>query len=260
MSFSIEGKRMLVTGGARGIGGVSARYLASQGAHVVTCDIRDEEGIQLAKEATEAGPGWITYRHMDVTKKDEVDAAVEFAVGELGGLDAVFNIAGKPAFSSAEDATEAFWDEQFDIHAKGTAFVCQAAFPHMKERGGSIVNVAAGGALKSEPVGLSAYSASKGAVISYTRSIGLEWAPYRIRCNSVNPVVHTPGADEIDTKTTPELREAFHRQVHDKVPLGGKLGDVETDLAPVFQFLASDASKFITSQIIAVDGGLLPLR
>src|SRR6478752_369099 len=107
MSFSIEGKRILVTGTGKpgGMGGVTARYFAKQGAHVVGVDIRDETGMQIAKAATEDGPGRFTYRHMDVTKKDEVEAGVAFAVEELGGLDAVFNIAGHPLFSPADDTS-----------------------------------------------------------------------------------------------------------------------------------------------------------
>src|SRR4029078_5565326 len=84
-----EGMRILVTGGARGVGGESARYFAQQGANIVTFDVRDDLGAQLAKEATDAGPGKITFRHMDVSKIDEVRARVEVDVGELVGVEAV---------------------------------------------------------------------------------------------------------------------------------------------------------------------------
>jgi 2-hydroxycyclohexanecarboxyl-CoA dehydrogenase len=259
MPFSIEGKRILVTGGARGIGGESARYFARLGAYVVTCDIRDDEGVRLATEATEVGPGRVTYRHMDVSRTDEIRAGVEFAARELGGLDAVVNSAGVEMISLPEETTIPDWDAQIAINAKGTAFVCQAAFPHMKQSGGSIVNIAACAALTSVPILSSSFSASKGAVISYTRTIALEWAPYRIRCNTVNPVVRTPLVDELRASMSPEVRAEYERQIDNAVPLG-RVGDIETDLAPVLVFLVSDASKFVTSQIIGVDGGLVPSR
>jgi 2-hydroxycyclohexanecarboxyl-CoA dehydrogenase len=259
MSFSIEGKRILVTGGARGIGGVSARYFAAQGANVVTFDIRDEAGAQLAKEATEAGPGQITYRHMDVAKIDDIHEGIEFGVKELGGVDAILTSHGGPLFSLASETTESDWDWQLAVNAKGTGLICQAVFPHMKERGGSIVNIAAGGALKDGPILTSSYAASKGAVISYTRSIALEWAPHQIRANCVNPVMKSPKEEELLAAMTEEDRAVFLSQIHDKIPLG-RMGDIETELAPVLQFLMSDASKFITSQIFGVDGGLLPSR
>lgn len=259
MSFSIEGRRILVTGGARGVGGESARYFAQQGANVVTFDVRDDLGAQLAKEATDAGPGKITFRHMDVSKIDEVRDGVEFAVGELGGIDAVLTSHGGPIFSPAEETPEADWDWQLSVNAKGNGLFCQAIFPHMKERGGSIVMIAAGGALKNEPVGSASYSASKGAIISYARTISLEWGRYQIRVNCVNPVVVSPKHDEMRAAMDPEELALLERQIGDKIPLG-RYGDTATDLAPAIQFLMSDASQFITGQILAVDGGLNPSR
>lgn len=259
MSFSIEGKKILITGDSRGIGGLSARHFAQQGAHVVACDVRDAEGEQLAAEATETGPGRVTYRHMDVSSVAEIRAGVEFAAEELGGLDAVFNTAEVMRFSLPEETSLAEWDELLETNAKGTAYVCQAAFPHLKEQGGSIVNLTAGVALTTGPALSSSFSASRGAVISYTRTIALEWAQFGIRCNCVSPLVRTPVLDEARATLSDEVREAHERHFEGSVPMG-RLGDVETDLAPVLVFLASDASRFITSQIIGVDGGLVPSR
>ncbi len=129
--------------------------------------------------------------------------------------------------SHAEATPESEWDTQFAINTKGTAFVCKTVFPHL-ERGGSIVNVAAGGALKDVPILTSSYSASKGAVISFTRTMAVEWARYRIRCNSVNPVVKTTLGDELRAKMSDEDRAVYRSQV-EKVPLGGH-GDIDSDL------------------------------
>src|SRR4029078_1734453 len=95
----------------------------------------------------------ITFRHMDVSKIDEVRAGVEFAVGELGGIDAVLTSHGGPIFSPAEETPEADWDWQLSVNAKGNGLFCQAIFPHMKERGGSIVMIAAGGRPHNATVG-----------------------------------------------------------------------------------------------------------
>lgn len=260
MPISIDGKRILVTGGARGIGGESARYLAAEGARIVTFDVKDDEGDQLAKEATGAGPGSVTYRHVDVSDRAEVAAGVEFAVAELGGLDAVFNIAGITRSSPAESTPEADWDDQLAINVKGTAYVCEEAFKHLKDGGGAIVNFASDAALMDVPIHSSSFSASKGAVISYTRTIGREWAPHGIRSNVLNPVVMTPIVEEVRSQMAPEERAQYEKEIDASVPLGGKLGDIEKDLAPVLLFLASDASRFITSQIICVNGGLAYVR
>ncbi|MBT2523363.1 SDR family NAD(P)-dependent oxidoreductase [Arthrobacter sp. ISL-28] len=256
MPISIEGKRILVTGGARGIGGESSRYFAREGAHVVTFDVKDDEGQQLADEATSEGPGTVSYRHVDVSNLNEIATGVDFAIEQLGGLDAVFNVAGITRSAPAEATPVEDWNDQFAINVRGLAYVCEATFPHLKDNGGSIVNFASDAALMDVPIHSSSFSASKGAVISYTRTIGREWAPYAIRANVVNPVVMTPIVEEVRSKMAPEERERYEREIDASVPLGGRLGDITLDLAPVLMFLASDASRFITSQILGVNGGL----
>jgi NAD(P)-dependent dehydrogenase (short-subunit alcohol dehydrogenase family) len=260
MSFSIEGKRILVTGGVGGIGGGSVRHFARQGANIVAFDIRDEEGMLLAKQATEAGPGQVTYRRMDASNTADIREGIEWAVDHLGGIDGILTAHGGPIFTPAAETPESDWDWQLAVNAKAVGTICQAVFPHLKENGGgSIVNIAAGGALKDGPILTSSYSASKGAVLSYTRSIALEWAPFKIRANCVNPVMSTPAEKQNLAKMTPEEREKFERQIHESIPLG-HMGDVETELAPALHFLLSDAAKFITSQIWGIDGGLCPSR
>lgn len=260
MPISIEGKRIIITGGARGIAADATRYLASEGADIVTFDILDHLGAQVAKESSEAGPGKVSYRHVDVADLDEVTAGVESAVEELGGLDAVFNIAGIDLNAPAETITNKDWDTIMAVNIKGVAFLCQSAFPYLKENGGSIVNFGSDAGLMAFPPGGAHYSATKGAVFGYTRTIAGEWGRYGIRANSLNPAIKTPMYEEhIAGLTAEELAEenAYYAL---NIPLGGELGDATTDLAPVLAFLASDASKFITSQIISVNGGLLATR
>lgn len=260
MPISVEGKRILITGGARGIGGEVARYFAKEGAHVVTWDVKDDEGEQLAHEATSMGPGKVTYYHVNVAKLQEIVAGMELTIMELGRLDAVFNIAGITRSAAAETTSQADWHDQLNINVIGLANVCATAFPHLKDHGGAIINFGADAALLDMPLHSASFSASKGAVFSYTRTIGREWAQYRIRANVVNPVVMTPVVEEVRSKMQAEERAQYEREIDASIPLGGKLGDIATDLAPVLLFLASDGSKFITSQIIPVNGGLAYVR
>jgi 2-hydroxycyclohexanecarboxyl-CoA dehydrogenase len=146
------------------------------------------------------------------------------------------------------------------VDVKGLAYVCEAAFPHLKEKGGAIINFSSGAALMDGPANLAVYSAAKGAVITYSRSIAREWAKYNIRVNSVIPNAMTEMVEETLAALTPEGRAKFAEETFAQIPLGGKLGDIETDLAPALLFLASDGAKYITSQIINVDGGLTYTR
>ena len=135
----------------------------------------------------------------------------------------------------------------------------QAAFPYLKDRGGRIINFAsAAGAVGLR--GCAHYSASKGAVLAWTRTIAQEWGHYGISANAIAPGMWTPMYDATRAGMTPEQLEAHDRGMTMMIPLGGRLGDADSDMAPVLVFLASDASRFITGQTLAVDGGLMMVR
>ena len=260
MPISIEGKRIIVTGGARGIGGESVKYLAAEGALIASFDVLDDLGELVAKESNEAGPGKVFYHHVDVSSLSACEAAASSAVKQLGGLDAVLNIAGIDLNAPAETITEAHWDKMLAVNMKGVAYMCQAAFPYLKDAGGSIVNFGSDAGLMAFPPGGAHYSAAKSGVFGYTRTIAGEWGRYKIRCNSLNPAIKTPMYAEHLAYLTPEELEAENAYYAANIPLGGQLGDPATDLAPVLAFLVSDASKFITSQIVCVNGGLISTR
>src|SRR5262249_12056854 len=145
-----------------------------------------------------------------------------------------------------EDMTDELWDRLLGVNVKGTAHVCQAAFGHLKDRGGSIVNFGSDVGLMDRPPTNIGYGATKGAIISYTRLLANGWGQYRIRANVVNPLIRTPLYDEFMASLTADQRTSFEDGLKATVPLGGTLGDGATDLAPVLAFLASDASKFVT--------------
>jgi NAD(P)-dependent dehydrogenase (short-subunit alcohol dehydrogenase family) len=260
MTISVAGKRIIITGGGRGIGAATVRYFVAEGASVSSFDVLEELGHAVADEATGLGPGRATFQRVDVADEGQVKAAVEAAVKQMGGLDAVINIAGIAPQVDPENMDEAVWDRLLGINVKGVAHLCQAAFPHMKDGGGSIVNFGSDVGLMHTPVASTAYGATKGAIISYTRLIASAWGKHAIRANVVNPLIRTPMYDEFVTSLDPAQLAAYQEQLRATVPLGGTLGDAALDLAPVLEFLVSDAARFVTAQIIGVNGGFNPGR
>ncbi|OCK78686.1 putative short-chain dehydrogenase/reductase [Lepidopterella palustris CBS 459.81] len=259
MSLSAKGKRVIVTGGSRGIARAAVQALAKEGANVVIFDIIDDAGKKIAEEATAAWPGTVTYSHVDISKRDDVFQATAAAVATLGGLDSLLNIAGIERRARAEDITEAELDLILNINLKGTVFMNQAVFPHLKENGGSIINFGSDAGLAPYPMG-SHYAASKGAVHSFSRTLAVEWGKYNIRVNTVVPAIWTEMYNEFRSRLTAEELMGHDKIMLEKIPLGGKLGDPTRDLAPVILFLVSDGSQFITGQIISVNGGLGNVR
>jgi NAD(P)-dependent dehydrogenase (short-subunit alcohol dehydrogenase family) len=259
MPIGIEGKRIIVTGGGRGIGAAAVRAFAREGAKVASLDRLEDEGRAVARQASEAGPGSVAFFKADVSDADQVKRAVADSIAYLGGLDAVFNIAGIERASPIETMAADELDQIFDVNVKGVIYMCQAVFPHLRDHGGAIVNFASGAGIAPYPNGAH-YSASKGAVISFSRTAAYEWGKYGIRVNSLNPAIWTPMYDEHRSRLSKEELAAHETFMAERIPLGGKLGDPDADLAPVLVFLASDASKFITAQILSVDGGIGPTR
>lgn len=258
MPIGIAGKKVIITGGARGIGAATVRYFAREGAHVVAFDVSD--GSAVAAEATAEGSGKVSFRKVNVADEAEVRTNVDAAVAELGGLDGIVNIAGVTHTTNPEDNDEATWDRLLAVNVKGVAHVCQSAFPHLKQNGGSIINFGSDNGLSTMPPTTSVYSATKGAVMSYTRMLASGWGQYGIRANVLNPLMVTPMYEEFVVSMTPEQKADFDAQLKLTVPLGARFGDAATEMAPVVAFFISDASKFITAQILGVNGGLNPGR
>jgi len=253
MPISIEGKRIVVTGSAQGIGAAALVHFVREGAQVVAFD-RLPSGEDVVAQANNGGPGKAWFRQVDVSDPEQVRSGLAQAVETLGGLDVLFNIAGIELGSPAETIPGEDWSRLFGVNVFGLANMCQAAFPHLKEHGGAIINVGSDAALGPYPNGAH-YSASKGAVTSYSRTLSHEWGKYGIRVNTLAPAMWTPMYDGHRARMSPEALAAHDAKMRAVIPLGGKLGNPETDLAPVLAFLASDAARFITGQIISVNGG-----
>lgn len=250
--MQLRDKRIVVTGGASGIAAAAVRAYAREGARVVSLDVNDAAGEAVAAQAGER----VTYRHCDVRRRDAVFAAVADAASTLGGLDVLASVAAVEGGVPAEDLAESEWDDLFAVNVKGTVFANQAAFPHLRECGGVIINFGSGAAIRGQK-GAAHYSASKGAVMSWTRTVAQEWAPYGIRMFNVVPAIWTPMYDLHRSRMAPGELAIHDMAMQHVIPLGGKLGDPDQDMAPVMVFLASDASRFMTGQSIVVDGGMI---
>jgi NAD(P)-dependent dehydrogenase (short-subunit alcohol dehydrogenase family) len=249
MSLS-TGHTTVVTGGASGIGEATVEEFARQGANVVIADLDDEAGAKFT-ERISSSDGDATFVRTDVSDEDAVAAAVETATDTYGGLDSVVNNAAVASREADGPITE-FTDEGFEflagVNLRGPAYLCKHAIPAVQETGdgtGTVVNNASVAALVAEP-GMDVYTATKGALVSLTRSIAIEFAP-EIRANAVCPgVVETPmleaAAEEDD-----HLQEMI-----ELTPVG--IGQPE-DVANVVAFLASDRSRYVNGAVVPVDGG-----
>jgi NAD(P)-dependent dehydrogenase (short-subunit alcohol dehydrogenase family) len=250
----LDGKRIIVTGGSSGIGAGTVRSYVREGARVVSLDVNDGEGERVAADAGSRA----MFLHCDVGVPGEVAAVFDRAVAHLGGLDVMANVAGVERRTPAEDIADAEWDLIFTVNVRGTLYTNQAAFRHMREGGGHIINFGSGAGIRGQ-AGSAHYSASKGAVMSWTRTVAQEWAKYRITVNSVVPAIWTPMYDAYRARMSDQERMIHDMAMQHVIPLGGKLGDPDTDAGPVMVFLASDLSHFMTGQCFAVDGGMIML-
>jgi 2-hydroxycyclohexanecarboxyl-CoA dehydrogenase len=242
-------KRVIVVGGASGVGAACVRSLVAAGAAVASLDISEEAGQKVASQAG------ATFLRCDVTSRQEVNSTVDAAVGALGGLDALVHVAGVLVQGPAEEITDELWSRVMDVNARGPMLTNQAAFPYLKEcERSSILNFASSSALTAYPGG-AAYSASKGAVTSWTRTIAAEWGPYGIRANVIHPSAATPMLAQHRERLTVEEQVAYDDLLRQKVPLGGAFGDPDRDIAPVITFLVSDGARFVTGQNIPINGG-----
>ncbi|HLY36899.1 MAG TPA: SDR family NAD(P)-dependent oxidoreductase [Candidatus Binatia bacterium] len=250
----LRDRRIVVTGGASGIAAATVRAYAREGASVVSLDVNDEAGRRVAAEAGER----VTFAHCDVSRRDEVFAAIDRAAGAMGGLDVLANVAGIERGTPAEDIPDDEWESVFAVNVNGTLYTNQAAFRHMKAGGGRIINFGSGAAIRGQR-GSAHYSAAKAAVMAWTRTVAQEWARYAITVNAVVPAIWTPMYDAHRARMSEEQRAIHDMTMQYVIPLGGRLGDPDRDIAPVMVFLATDAARFITGQAIAVDGGMIML-
>ena len=258
--MQLEGKRILVTGGAQGIGAAIVTAYTAEGASVYSYDLNEVGGQKTAEEATAAGPGTAKFTRLDITDGAATESLFQSAAQELGGIDVLVNIAGLQRSAMAEDITDDLFDAIFRVNVLGTIHTNQSAYRIMKQAGtGAIINFGSMSGFTGE-LSNSTYGSSKGAVHTWTRTVAREWGPSGIRVNAVLPYVNTPMFEKYTSSLAPEELAAYQEQLRKDIPLGGTFGNAEKDLAPVLVFLASDASHFITGQLLPVDGGFAAVR
>lgn len=248
MTTPLAGRRILVTGGATGIGAAAVQVLTEAGANVVATYHRtpppDRDGVS-----------WV---QCDVRNSAAVDDMIRAAAETLGGLDVLVHAAGLWQGGIPGQITDEDIDFLVDTNLKATIFTNQAAYAVMRENGGRIINFGSGEAVMGSPIS-AVYAATKGALSAWTRSIARAWAAEKISAIALAPAVQTPGADRLREFVGPAAAGFVDEQIKSTIPLGGALGDPVNDLGPALVFLCSEGSRFITGQLIAVDGGLVML-
>ena len=257
--MKLVGKRIIVTGSAQGIGQAVVDAYVKEGARVYALDMNQELGIKSVDAANCRGPGSARFLKLDVSNRDAVDAAFTTAVDDLGGLDVLAHIAGVHRHAATHDVPDEVLNWLFAVNVNGTIYTNGAAYRFMKGTGGAIINFGSESGLTAE-INNAVYGASKAAVHTWTRSVAREWGRYGIRVNAVLPYVVTPMYAKFRAALSPEQLAEHDRSTAEQIPLGGKFGDPALDLAPVLVFLASEDARFITGQLLPVDGGLISVR
>jgi 3-oxoacyl-[acyl-carrier protein] reductase len=242
----LQGRRILVTGAATGIGAAAVRVLSEAGAEIVATYHQTPPPDDLPA----------TWLQCDARDPDAVSTMVQQAAEHLGGLDVLVNAAGLwqagiPGYIGAGDISFLL-----DTNVKTTILTNQAAYAVMKGQGGRIINFGSSEAVMGSPIS-AVYAATKGAVQAWTRSAAKAWAADNVTVNALAPAVQTPGADRLRNFLGPEAAELIDQQMKMMIPLGGALGDPARDVGPMLIFLAGTGSGFITGQLLAVDGGLM---
>ncbi len=247
----LDGKIAIVTGGGSGIGRQAALLFAAEGASVAVADIDAAGAGSVAEEISAAGGNAFAIA-VDVADESSTREMVAQAVATFGGLHVLFNCAG--IFPSDDggvlDTPPATWDRVMAVNAKGTWLCCREALPAMlASGGGSIVNVASFVALVGAATAQVAYTASKGAVLAFTREMAVEYARRGIRANAICPgPIATPLLAELLADPAQRQRRLVH------IPFG-RLGEA-AEIARAALYLASDDSSFVTGSALVADGGI----
>ncbi len=247
----LQDKVALITGSAGGMGQAAAELFAREGASIIVTDIAADAGEQTARNIREAG-GKAIFVQANVANEDDVQHLVRESIDAFGRIDVLYNNAGiMPADDSGvTDLSEATWDRILDVNLK-SAFLCtKYAVPHMIQQGkGSIINIASFVALMGCSVPQDAYTASKGGMLSLTKSFAIQYGRHGIRCNAICPgPIETPLLRGLWTS-----EEARNLRLN-RIPLG-RFGQID-DVIYMALYLASDESSWTTGAWLVIDGGI----
>nr|WP_284691791.1 glucose 1-dehydrogenase [Pinirhizobacter soli] len=245
---NLEGKVVVITGGSSGIGLATAKRFVEEGAHVVITGRREKE----LKEAAASIKKNVTTVVGDVSRLEDLDRLYAVVKEKHGHIDVLFANAGAGTIAPLEAATEAHFDQTFDVNVKGMFFTVQKALPLFKDGGSIVLNSSVSNVLGL--AGFTAYAASKAAVRNFARGWASELKDRKIRVNSMSPgAIDTP-ALATTTGLTAEQAEQAVAQFTSQIPMGRR--GMPEEIAAAVAFLASDESSYITGADLPVDGGM----
>ena len=245
--MTLEGKVALVTGGSQGIGAAIARKLASEGADIAILYVGNPVPAEETVAAIEAMGRRVFCQVCDVSDFDATQAAVKEVIAQLGGVDILVNNAGFNRDKVLLAMSEADWDSVLDINLKSMFNTIKACYRNfMKKKAGRIINITSVAGIMGN-AGQANYASSKAGAIGLTKTVARELASRHINCNAIAPgAIRTPMTDSMDPKDL--------QAILDTIPLGF-MGEAE-DIAEMAAFLASDKAKYITGEVIRIDGGI----
>lgn len=248
LQLDLTGKTALITGAGRGIGRSIARKLSQMGANIVINDIAaSQDADAAAQELIDAGGNAICLKG-DVRNFEEIEKIIQNTLDKFGRIDILVNNAGITKDGLMMRMSDSDWDDVLDINLKGAFHMIKAVSrPMMKQRSGTIINLASVVGVMGNP-GQANYVASKAGLIGLTKTTAKELSSRGITCNAVAPGF-------IRSAMTDKLSEEVQKEYFKAIPLG-RFGEVE-DVANVVAFLASDLAKYVTGQVIHIDGGLV---
>ena len=255
--FDLSGKTAVVTGGGSGIGQAIALTYAKQGASVFVLELDESKASATLQMIKDQG-GQSRALTCDVSDPASVKAVMEQVAQVSPQIDILVNNAGISHIGSIENTSEEDFDRVYRVNVKGVYLCMQAVIPYMKEKGGSIINMASIASF----IGLAdrfAYSMSKGAVWLMTLTAAKDLIPYNIRVNAISPArVHTPFVDQYLAKTYPGQEEEMYQKLAATQPIG-RMGKPE-EIASLALYLASDEASFATGSNFPLDGGFVHLN
>jgi 2-keto-3-deoxy-L-fuconate dehydrogenase len=253
--FNLTGKVAVVTGGGSGIGRAISTVFAAQGARVVVLDLNGDAATSTAAAIAAAG-GTAHAASCDVSDAADVTAAFATLVGRAGRLDILINNAGVAHVGNVEQTPEADFDRLYRVNVKGVYLCTQAAVPVMVRQGGGVILNMASIVSFIGVADRFAYSMTKGAVLTMTKSVAIDYVKHNVRCNCICPArIHTPFVDGFVKRNYPGREEAVLRELAEYQPMG-RMGTPE-EVAYLALYLCSDEASFVTGQAYPLDGGVL---